>query len=75
MLPLHFGILPEEIKHCIQQSTTSTIYISLSLRYCNVRILEAVVRSCSVKKVFLKILQNSQVFSLAQELPVNITTS
>ena len=32
---------------------------------------EAVVRSCSVKKVFLKILQNSQVFPLAQEFPVN----
>ena len=35
---------------------------------------EAVVRSCSVKKVFLKILQNSQVFPLAQEFPVNFAT-
>ena len=34
----------------------------LSLRYCNVRISEAVVWSCSVKKVLIKIFQNSQVF-------------
>ena len=33
---------------------------------------EEVVRSCSVKKVFLTILQNSQVFPLAQEFPVNL---
>ena len=33
----------------------------LSLRYCNVRISEVVRRSCSVKKVLIKILQNSQV--------------
>ena len=36
----------------------------LSLRYCNVRISEAVVWSCSVKRVFCKILQNSQEFPL-----------
>ena len=46
----------------------------LSLRYWNARISEAVVRSCSVKEVFLKILQNSQVFPLAQEFPVNFAT-
>ena len=46
----------------------------LSLRYCNAGISEAVVRSCSVKEVFLKILQNSQVFPLAQEFPVNFAT-
>ena len=46
----------------------------LSLRYCNIHISEAVVRSCSVKIVFLKILQSSQVFSLAQEFPVNFAT-
>ena len=32
----------------------------LLLRYCNVRILEAVVRSCSLKKMFLIIFRNSQ---------------
>ena len=34
-------------------------------------LLEAVVWSCSVKQVFLKIFQNSQVFLLVQEFPVN----
>ena len=48
--------------------------LDLSLRYWNARISEAVVRSCSVKEVFLKILQNSQVFPLAQEFPVNFAT-
>ena len=46
----------------------------LLLRYCNVCISEAVVRSCSIKKVLIKILQNSQVFPLAQEFPVNFAT-
>ena len=46
----------------------------LSLRYCNIHISETVVRSCYVKIVFLKILQSSQVFSLAQEFPVNFAT-
>ena len=44
--------------------------ISLTL-FCNVCISEAVVQSCSVKKVFLKILQNLQVFPLAQVFPNN----
>ena len=55
MLFSRSGILAEAIKHCIQLSTKNTIYIS-SLRYYNVRISEAVIRSCSAKKVFLKIL-------------------
>ena len=48
--------------------------LHLSLRYWNARISQAVVRSCSVSEVFLKILQNSQVFPLAQEFPVNFAT-
>ena len=71
MLPSRSGDLAKAIKHCIQLSTTNTVYIS---RYCNVRMSEAVVRSCTVKKVFLKFLQNSQVFLLAQEFPVNFAT-
>ena len=37
-------------KHCIQLSTTN-----LSLHYCNVCISEAVVQSCFLKKLFLKL--------------------
>ena len=66
MLFSRFGILAEAIN-----IASSSLQQHLSLRYCNIRISEAVVRSCSVKKVFLKILQNSYVFSLAQEFPVN----
>ena len=38
----------------------------LLLCFCNVHNSDEVVRSCSAKKVFLKILQSSQVFPLAQ---------
>ena len=71
MLLSRSGILAKAIRHCIQLSATKTVHIS---RYCNVRISETVVRSCTVKKVFLKMLQNSQVFPLAQEFPVNFAT-
>ena len=60
-------------KHCIQFSTTNAIYIS-GFVTANICISEAVVRSCSVKKVFLKFLQNSQVFPQAQEFPLNFAT-
>ena len=46
----------------------------LSLRYCNIRISEAVVWSCSVKKVFVKILQKSELIPLMQEFPVSFAT-
>ena len=65
-------------KQCFSQSKKAmhpALYnkynLYLSLRYWNARISESVARSCSVNEVFLKILQNSQVFSLAQEFPVN----
>ena len=42
-----------------------------SLRFCNIEISQAVLQSCSLKMVFLKNSQNSQVFALAQMFPVN----
>ena len=56
-------------KHCIHLSTTKTIYFSIP--YCNVCISVEVVWICSLKMLFLKILQNSQLFHLAQKFPVN----
>ena len=68
-LSSHSGILAEAISIAsgsLQQiqpiSLTSLLQYPLS---------EAVFRNCSVKKVFLKILQNSQVFPLAKEFAVN----
>ena len=66
MLPSRSGILAEAIGIASFSTTTSP-----SLCYCNVRISEAIVLNCSVKKMFLKILPSPQVFPLAQELPVN----
>ena len=66
MLPSRSGILAKATKQCIQLSTTNTID--------NARISETVVPSCSVKEVFLKNLQNSKVFPLAQKFPVNFAT-
>ena len=54
MLSSRFGVLAEAISIAF-----SSLKQNLSLRYCNIRISEAVVENCSVKKVFLKILQNS----------------
>ena len=54
MLSSRFGILAEAIS-----IASSSLQQNLSLRYCHIRISEAVVQNCSVKKVFLKILQNS----------------
>ena len=72
MLPSRCRISDKATKQCIQLSTTNTIYTLAS--YWNAGISEAVVWSCSLKEVFLKILQNSQVFPLAQEFPVNFAT-
>ena len=57
-------------KHYIHLSATKTIYFS-RCPYCNVRISVEVVWSCSLKMLFVKIFQNSQVFHLAQKFPVN----
>ena len=57
-------------KHCIHPLYNKNS-LFLLLRFSNARVSEAVVRNCSVKKGFLKILQNSELFPLAQEFPVN----
>ena len=72
MLPSRSGILAEAIS--IASSSLQQIQsVSLaSLLQCPHS--EAIVRSCSVKRVFLKILQNFQVFPLAQEIPLNFAS-
>ena len=67
-------MLPSQGNKALHLALYNKYYLYLSLRYWNVRISEAVVRSCSVKKMFLKILQNSQMFPLAPEFPVNFAT-
>ena len=69
MLPSRSGILAVAIS--IASTSLQQRQLFPSLRFYNVRISEAVVRSCSVEKVFLKISQNLQVFPLAQVYPVN----
>ena len=61
MLPLRSGILVEAIS--IASSSLQQIE-SILLRFRNAHNSETVAWSCSVKKVFLKISQNSQVFSV-----------
>ena len=67
MLPSHTGILAEAISIASSSlQEIQSISLALLLQYL---LSEAVIWSCSVKKVFLKILHNSQVFTLAQEFP------
>ena len=70
MLSSRSGILAKSIKQCIQLSTTNTIYISRFVIEMPA-FQKQLSGSCSVKDVFLKILQNFEVFPLAQEFPVN----
>ena len=72
--PSHSGILAKAIKQCIQLSTTNAIYISHFVIEMSAFQKQSP-WSCSVKELFLKILQNSQVLPLAQEFPVDFTTS
>ena len=69
MLALDTGILAEAISFKYPPLYNKG---NLSLAsFNNAHIAEAVFWSCSVKKVFSKILQYSQVFSLVQVFPVN----
>ena len=64
------GRCPLKLVRCFASQSNKALHLALynkynlylSLRYWNICISEAVVRSCSVKKMFLKILQNSQCF-------------
>ena len=67
MLPSRSGILAEANK-ALHLALYSKDDLFLLLRYCNVHISEAVVRSCSLKKMLLIIFRNSQ------EAPVNFAT-
>ena len=69
MLPTHSQISAKAIRLASPLDNKDNLF--LSLRFCNVHISEAVVESGSVKKMFLKISHNSQVFSLPQVFPVN----
>ena len=73
MLSLRSGILAQ-VNKALHRAFCNKGNLLLLLRYCNVHISEAVFSSCSLKNMFLKVLQNSQVFLLEQELPVNFAT-
>ena len=63
------GILAKAIS--IESSSLQQIQSISLASFLQYPLSEAVVWSCSVKNVLLKILQNSLVFTLAQEFPVN----
>ena len=73
MLPLRSGFISQSNK-ALHPALYNKCKLYLSFPYCNVDISEAAVRSFSVKRVFLKILQDLQVFLLAQKSPVNFAT-
>ena len=68
MLPSRCGILAKAIKKCIHLSTTSAVHVSLS------SLLKCRHFTSSRAELFLKILQNPQVFPLAQKFPVDFAT-